>query len=273
MSKKKTSNTKSPLDDKYLRRPGQSLDEKIGELQGQSLLWIVVSGVLIAGILMEWTIALVKIPLEPIFLISPTLVVLILVIYGYWKLREIKKEIRNNKLGRDGERFVAECLENLVRRTGCYVYHDIVLEKNKDKFNLDHIIVSTYGIFVVETKTRSRPQSPPANIEFDGNSVTLTGHPHDSSPIEQVRRNVKRLREIIPSNIIQRPFNIIGIVVYPGWFIDKEQIRNGKDTWVSNAKYLEFEITKNNPQFTADEVTILNDKIREIPGTTSQLIE
>jgi len=35
MLKQKMSYTKSPLDERYLRRPGQSSDEKIGELEGK----------------------------------------------------------------------------------------------------------------------------------------------------------------------------------------------------------------------------------------------
>jgi hypothetical protein len=152
MSKNIKTYKKSPLDDKYLRRPGQSLDEKIGELQEKLLLWIVVSGFLIAGILMEWMIALVKIPLEPIFLISPTIVVLIIVFFSLWKSNEIRKEIQKNKLGRDGEREVAEYLDDLIRK-GSYVFHDIP----GDNFNIDHVVISKYGIFALETKSFSSP--------------------------------------------------------------------------------------------------------------------
>ena len=218
-------------------------------------------------------IALIKIPLEPLFLISPSIMVVVLVFYGLWKINAIKKEIRNYKLGRDGERAVAERLENLVRRTGCYIYHDVVLEINRVKFNIDHIIVSTYGIFVVETKTRSKPVTGKPVIEFDGYGVKLNGHTIDSMPIEQAQRNAQRLREKIPSNIIGRHFDITAIVVYPGWWIDNSQMRNGKNTWVTNAKYLEFAIMQTKPILTANEVEALNNKIKEIPGTTSQFIE
>ena len=273
MPRKKITYTKSPLDDKYLRRPGQSSDEKIGELEGKRLIWVVLIGSMIGIILVEWMIALVKIPLEPIFLISPTIVVVILVLFSLWKISQLKRQIQNYKMGRDGERAVAERLDNLIRRTHCYVYHDVVLEINKVKFNIDHIIVSTYGLFVVETKTRSKPASGKPTIEFDGYTVKLIGHPIDSSPIQQAQRNVQRLKEKIPSNIIGRPFEITAIIVYPGWWIDNERMRKGKSTWVTNAKYLEFAITQVEPIFTPNEVEILNSKVKEIPGTTSQIIE
>jgi hypothetical protein len=77
-----------------------------------------------------------------------------------------------------------------------------VLQNNNNKFNLDHIIVSTYGLFVVETKTRRKPAKGETKIDFDGNNVKLTGHPTDSSPIEQARANIQRLREKLPSEIV-----------------------------------------------------------------------
>jgi hypothetical protein len=195
-------------------------------------------------------------------------------VFSWWKITQIKKEIQNYQLGRDGEREVAECLENLIRKTGCYVYHDIICESNNVKFNIDHIIVSAFGLFVIETKTRSKTEGVTNKVEdFNGKSVKLTGHPPDSQPIEQARRNAGWLREKIPSNIIQRSSIIIAIVVYPGWWVDKEIVRNSKDVWVSNAKYLEFAITQLNPTFTSEEVEVLSDKVKEFAGTWSQFPE
>jgi hypothetical protein len=61
--------------------------------------------------------------------------------------------IASNTAGRDGEREVAEYLDNLTRR-GNYVFHDIPA----NGFNIDHIVVSTHGIFTLETKAYSKPE-------------------------------------------------------------------------------------------------------------------
>jgi hypothetical protein len=89
--------------------------------------------------------------------------------------------------------------------------------------------VSAFGLFVIETKTRSKTEGVTNKVEdFNGKSVKLTGHPPDSQPIEQARRNAGWLREKIPSNIIQRSSIIIAIVVYPGWWVDKEILETAK---------------------------------------------
>ena len=56
------------------------------------------------------------------------------------------------KLGRDGERVVAEHLQQLVG-AGWRVFHDI----QGDGFNIDHVVIGAGGISAVETKTRSKP--------------------------------------------------------------------------------------------------------------------
>lgn len=268
MKKAKLGNTKSPLSRKPSRRPGQSSEEKLGILKGQLLLWVVMIAVLIVIIFIEWMYYFIKIRLQPL---GATILAVCFLIFSWWKTTQIKKEIQNYQLGRDGEREVAECPENLIRHTGCYVYHDIICERNDVKFNIDHIIVSKFGVFVIETKARSKTEGVTNKVEdFNGKSVKLTGHPPDSQPIEQARRNAVWLRDKVPFDIIRRSFVIIAIVVYPGWWVDKEIVRNSKDVWVSNAKYLEFSITQLKPSFTSEEVEVINNKVKEFAGTVSQ---
>ena len=64
-------------------------------------------------------------------------------IYKYFGVRRRVKAFR---LGEEGEREVGHFLEGL-RAKGCQVFHDIV----GGKFNIDHLIVSPRGIFLIET--------------------------------------------------------------------------------------------------------------------------
>jgi hypothetical protein len=70
----------------------------------------------------------------------------------------LRKRIKELRLGRDGEKIVAEQLECL-RESGAQVFHDVP----GDGFNLDHVVISNHGIYAIETKTgywnlrRSRP--------------------------------------------------------------------------------------------------------------------
>lgn len=68
---------------------------------------------------------------------------------GYRVYKHVKK-FNALKLGRSGERAVGQYLENF-RESGSHIYHDIL----GDSFNVDHVVISPKGIFVVETKTYS----------------------------------------------------------------------------------------------------------------------
>jgi hypothetical protein len=50
-------------------------------------------------------------------------------------------------------------------------YHDIV----GDSFNVDHVVISAKGIYVIETKTYSKPASGAANITYDGQQLLVNG--------------------------------------------------------------------------------------------------
>jgi hypothetical protein len=269
ISKVKSINIKSPLEEKPHRQPGQSSEEKLGILEGKLLLWIVIIAFLVVIIFVEWMYFFINIPLQPM---GATIPASCLIAFSCWRISQINRTISCYRLGRDGEREVARTLENLIRRTGCYVYHSVVFNRNKVKFDIDHIILSNFGIFVIETKTRRKPKG--YEIEFfDGNSVKLTNHPPDSEPIKQVRRNIRTLKDtFLPvEDINGKPLVIIGIVVYPGWNFPKNKMNTTSDIWVSNAKYLEFVISDLESIYTSEEVNILRNKVEKIAEIENQL--
>jgi hypothetical protein len=81
--------------------------------------------------------------------------------FGFWFT---VKQIKRLKLGRDGERAVAEQLD-VLKRQGAIIFHDLI----GDGFNLDHVVLSSQGVFVVETKTRTKPIKGSPTVTFDGN--------------------------------------------------------------------------------------------------------
>ena len=54
------------------------------------------------------------------------------------------------QIGKRGEEFVHDILTNLSEEY--YILDDIVLETQRGTTQIDHIVVSKYGIFVIETK-------------------------------------------------------------------------------------------------------------------------
>lgn len=168
------------------------------------------------------------------------------IVYGYFKNRELRRQFRNIKLGRDGERDVGQALEEL-RGNGYAIFHDIV----GDNFNIDHVIVSPNGIFVIETKTVSRPSRGMGKVIFDGQKVALTGHLPDDKPITQAIMNTKWIRQMLKEST-GKDFAVKPVLVYPGWFV--ETSNNSNQIWVMNPKMLQWEIPKEIQSLTPEEM-------------------
>jgi len=140
---------RSPLKDRPLRFPGQSLDSEIRKLQIEIVGYFILAVFLIFVAYSQWVSWYFHAPPQPLIFF---VLALIFIAYGCYRVYQIQKRIKNMKLGRDGERHVGQALETL-REKGFTVFHDLI-GKN---FNVDHVIVSPHGVFAVETKTISKP--------------------------------------------------------------------------------------------------------------------
>lgn len=223
-------NKKSPLKDKPLRYVGQSLDERIDKLiyeDGVIYLFASFYFVIIAGF--EWLRFFKNPPPIPKFM---TFVAFIAIIVSVVKIRKILKEVELIKLGREGERAVGQYLEEL-REKGHRIFHDLL----GDNFNLDHVIISKKGIFVVETKTYSKPEKGEANILFDGKKLEITDLGEQTDPITQVKAASSWLKNIINEST-GKTFPIKPVILFPGWFVESNAEGKKSNIWVLNPKAL-----------------------------------
>ncbi len=113
---------KSPLKDRPLRNPGQSLDRYILNVvfdEGIPYVIISVASGVILG--MNWIFYFTKTPIPPYFL---TLITLAVVVFSYYRLKKIVGRIDKLKQGRDGEKAVGQYLE-LPGEQG-QVFHGVV---------------------------------------------------------------------------------------------------------------------------------------------------
>lgn len=83
------------------------------------------------------------IALPSILPILSFLAVFALVIFGLWYRSPAQK-------GKRGEKSVANILETLPE--GYYILNDVVLQTKNGTTQIDHIVVSKFGVFVIETK-------------------------------------------------------------------------------------------------------------------------
>lgn len=223
-------NLKSPIKANPLRQPGQSVREQQNDLLFDKLapiatiifvLWFVAA--------LEWAWLSSGLRPDPLFW---TVFAALITIYGMARAWPLIRRLRYLALGYRGERVVGEFLDRF-RILGYRVYHDVPGEGG----NIDHVIISTRGIYTIETKTRSKPAKGQCKVRYDGEAVSLNGGKPDPAPVIQARAQAgqlrRLLRELTGSRLPVRP-----LVVYPGWFIEQSDAARASDVWVLSPKGL-----------------------------------
>jgi len=213
---------KSPLKEKPLHYPGQSLDEQLDHIKKDMMTFGLVLLFFVAVAVLECWRWFTHSPPQPI-----VATVLAVVVGGYCILKflKLRKRRRDSELGRDGERVVGQALEEL-RQEGYSVFHDIV-GKN---FNVDHVIVSQRGIFAIETKTYRKREGNP-KVTFDGQKILVDGKSIDRNPLEQATRNANWLEQTLLAST-GKGFAVRPVIVFPGWYVDPGP--KGTAVWVLN---------------------------------------
>jgi hypothetical protein len=226
---------RSPLKEPLLRQAGQSLNDDIDDIIWDKVVNVVYFSlilILFAGF--EWWRSYKDTPPFPIPI---TLIALLVSGFAIYRVFIVRKHIKNIRLGINGEKTVAQFLE-VNRDNEWRLLNDIpVKEINSVCFNLDHVLVTPKGIFVIETKTIRKPAAGGGKIAFDGKSISINGGRPNDRPIVQVRAACEWMREFLKRET-GKIYDIKGVVVIPGWFV--EGVNNWKfsDVWVLNHKAL-----------------------------------
>lgn len=221
---------RSPLKVSPLRNPGQSLDEELQRIFLDSFLpYFLAPPLLVAIALIEWWRWYRPFPPSPWF---ATGLAFIAVLYSIYQVQKIRPKIHALKLGRDGEKVVGQSLEEL-RSGGAIVLHDIMA----DGFNVDHVVISSKGIFVIETKTYSKPNNRDAKVVFDGDKVSIDGRAPSRDPVKQVLANTAWVQEMLKERT-GRSYPARPVVLFPGWFVETTGTHAHDRVWVLNPKAL-----------------------------------
>jgi hypothetical protein len=257
----KSEATRSPLKRKPLRNPGESIQLEMENLLENEVLPQVMAAVMVVAFAVyEWIRWLTNTPPQPIPI---TIFALIFAGYTTYKVITVRKRYRNLRLGLEGEKAVGQYLERL-RVQGCSIFHDII----GDNFNIDHVIVSTKGVFVIETKTYSKPVGGEAIVTFDGEEMLVNGFKPDRNPVIQVRALSNWLREMLHEST-NRKYSVKGVVLLPGWFVNM-QLKNTRDVWVLNPRALPNFI-ENEPDILAPEdVALISSRITNYMQNTDR---
>ncbi len=245
-------NKKSPLKDKPLRHAGQSLDEEIEKsLSEHALMYIITIFLLLYVVVMEWFRWYMQSPPSPKAI---TIMALPFMIYFFYKLIKEIKKVRALKQGRDGEKAVGQYLESF-REQGMKIHHDII----GDGFNIDHILISTKGVYLIETKTYSKPLKGKTEIEFDGLDFYHNGVKYRDNIQIQVAAGSTWLRDIIEELTVKR-VDVKPVVVFPGWFV-KMTNKHSSNIWALNPKNLKSFISNQKEIISKEDVQLISNHI------------
>lgn len=135
------------------------------------------------------------------------------------RLFGIRRRIEQYRQGLRGEQAVAAVLHSReVVLAGYFAFHDVP----KDGVgNVDHLVLGPGGIFVVETKARSRrkPREGEGKHEvwYDGTRLKFPWGGFDDEAVAQTRRNADWVRKIAAELAPGVP--VTPVVVMPGWFV------------------------------------------------------
>ena len=236
---------KSPLTSQPLRTPGQSVGEQLIDRADNIFPWVVLPMffVLMAGL--EWYRYFY--PRDP----TPwgvSALAVIAVIIAAPKLYRERTILRRYRQGRDGEIAVGQHLDSM-RRDGAITLHDI---PGKD-FNLDHVVVCRQGLFVIETKTWSKPDKGESVIGFDGQTLVKNGIDIGNEPVIQARAAADFLSQLLTEST-GRTITAQPVIAFPGWFVENSDGFKPGSVWALSARSLPKFINKLPERLSDEEV-------------------
>jgi hypothetical protein len=240
-------NTRSPIKDKPLRLPGQSLQDERDKLLENSVNEpLVIAAIFFVLALVEWWRFYMDVKINPLLW---TAAAVIAVIYAAIRIQRVRPKLRNLRQGLEGERAVGQFLERL-REQGFQVFHDVV----GHGFNLDHVLIGPAGVLTIETKTWSKPIKGSPEISFDGEAIRVGQLVPDRDPVVQAKAQAGWLRSLLAEST-GRQFDVRPAIVFPGWFVANKPGAL-KDVWVLEPKALPTFLNNEPVRLSRDEIKL-----------------
>lgn len=246
------SETRSPLKDKPLRNPGQSVREQRFDLAYDKILAPFLLAALMSYVAgTDWLRYFF--PSTSLPWLS-TLVAVIAIGYAAWQFVKNRPKLKALRLAEEGEKAVGQHLEGL-RSRGYAVFHDLVGEG----FNVDHVIIGPGGVFTIETKTWSKPAKGSPKITFNGETLLAAGREPDRNPVIQAKAQASWLQRLLAEST-GKVYPVRPVVLFPGWFIEDSR-PNRRDLWVLEPKALPTFLANEKTQLPTEDVSLASSHL------------
>ncbi len=239
----------SPIKGKLLRYAGQSIDEQLlknsDKFNDTAFIFSYLVGINVLG----WMVYFTSQPLAFITLKFISIATIFYLCYVIYKLLKLKKHNKNLKLGRDGEKEVAQHLDTL-RKEGVHIFHDVI--NDNKTFNIDHIVISTKGVFTIETKTRMKTSK--STVKCVGNNLIIDNYNDKGKTVSQSKTQIDWLQKKINNN--DNKISVNGIITFPGWWIEGKL--QSKTVNIINPKNLKKFIESGQDKLTIEEANLIS---------------
>lgn len=165
---------------------------------------------LLAGL--EWTAYLNGWPRRPVVYSIAALISLSIAV---WRLRNFQQQLRRFHRTPDPRQGVAQFLEPL-RKHGAHLFHGVA----SGGMNLDHIVVSRHGIYVIDVQDGAKPW-PKSTLRLDHSHVLVADRLPDRNLAKTVQDQARWLSGMLEQATGKR-FTVRGLVVMPQWWIKQQ---------------------------------------------------
>ncbi len=210
-------NKRTPLATPPLPLPGSYLRKKVETIIDDQVIPVFVGATfLVISAILEWYFYFINSPRHPWVL---SVLAVISLCFCIWFGVRYKKIVAKYTQGALGEIVVGQLLEGL-RIHGFIPIHDVPCENNNKRFNIDHVIIGPKGIFVIETKTRSKNRGQTESIGYFDGKIFAGKHMWSVDSIRQAKRNAEWLEDMM-TNRMGDNIHVQPILVFPGWFIEQ----------------------------------------------------
>jgi hypothetical protein len=218
--KRRRARRRSPIGIDLLRPAGHTVREQLEEAS-TDLIWDVLLLCVIPLLLLATYLVQAHVRgIEAMARLVPIYIVIAMAFIAWMIRKLVKAGARLDKLraGFDAELAVGQELDQLMLY-GARVFHDFPA----DGFNVDHIVISSQGLFAVETKGYGKPGQmsgkEAAKVTFDGKALKFPNWT-TSEPIEQAERQAQWLSKWA-SSATGEPVLAWPVVALPGWFVER----------------------------------------------------
>ena len=214
---------------KYRTRvQGESLQEKIRDYEFKITEQFMLPVFFSAMTLFLWFVYLFSLPINLYSVIGFSIITVVFIIRAYFKVKQTRWILKRYRKGLEGEWLVGETLNQLSNES-TFVFHDIPGER----FNVDHIIVSTRGIFVIETKHFNRELCH--EFFYDGLMIYRILKNGRKFPCPKLLPQIDGEARFIQQEIERRTeikLPVIKVAILIGAYITSSE--NFKDYWLLN---------------------------------------